>query len=187
MKSMKRALTVPAAFLSLVAAAGWVTRPEAQAQQPPEMPIPGPGPHEERQFLLEPAPEAAPTGAPAAALATTMIYFDTGRSDLREEAKAALAEIATLLKENPNAMVLVEGHTDAVGGELYNLQLGQARAYTAREYLLKENGIEPRRIQAAAFGKAVPAADNSTEEGRAMNRRVTLRVMPMGSPLAGLR
>ncbi len=183
MKSMRRALTLPAAFLWLAALAGGAGRSEAQAPQGPELPIPGPGPQEERHFL----PEAAPMGAPAAALDTKSIYFDTGRSDLKEGAKAALAEMATLLKENPDAMVLVEGHTDAVGGELYNLQLGQARAYAVREYFLKEHGIEPRRIHAVVFGKAVPVADNSTEEGRAMNRRVTLKIGPMGSPLAGLR
>ncbi len=186
-KRMMRALTGMAALLSLVAAGGRAIRSEAQAQQPPEMPIPGPGPHEERHLLLEGAPEAAPTGTPAAALATKTIYFDTGSSDLKEGAKPALAEIAMLLKENTNAELVVGGHTDAVGGELYNLQLAQARAYTAREYLLNEQGIEPRRIHAVAYGKAVPVADNSTEEGRAMNRRVTLRVEAMGSPGAGLR
>ncbi len=179
----KQALTVIAGLVSLVAAAAWVARSEAQAQQPPEMPIPGPGPHEERHLFSE----GAPTGAPAAAMATKTIYFDTGSSELKEGAKRALAEVAALLKENPDAELVIGGHTDAVGGELYNLQLAQARAYTVREYLLKGQGIEPRRIHAVAYGKAVPVADNSTEGGRAMNRRVTLRVEAMGSPVAGLR
>jgi len=184
---MRRAIMLPVIFLSVVASAGWAAQTLARAQQQPGQPIPGPGPHEEMHLLPEAAPETAPTGAPAAALAIKTIYFDSGRSDLKEGAKAALADIATLLKQNPDATVLVGGHTDAVGGELYNLQLGQARAYAVREFLLKENGIEARRIHAVVFGKAAPVADNSTEQGRAMNRRVALTVVPMGFPLAGVR
>ncbi len=181
---MNRAFTVLAAFPLVAASAGWAGQAMAQAQPQPGQPIPGPRPHEEKQFVREAAVLAPPTPGSATVSPTTTVYFDVGRSDLKEGGRAALPKVAKLLQENPQTMVRVEGHTDAVGGELYNLQLGQARAYAVSQYLIRDLGIAPGRVQAVVFGKAVPAADNTTEGGRAMNRRVTMSILPMGSPVA---
>src|SRR5204862_6239001 len=77
------------------------------------------------------------------------------------------------MKGEPAMVVVVEGHTDAVGSDAYNMKLSQRRADTVRDYMVK-NGITPSRIKTEAFGKTRPIASNKTAEGRAQNRRVEI-------------
>jgi outer membrane protein OmpA-like peptidoglycan-associated protein len=78
----------------------------------------------------------------------------------------------------------VEGHTDSVGGDDYNMRLSENRASAVRDYLVAQ-GINPANVGAQGFGKTVPVADNSTAAGRQMNRRVELVVSGdiIGTPL----
>jgi len=71
--------------------------------------------------------------------------------------------------------IAVEGHTDSVGGDEYNLKLSQNRANSVRSYLVSQS-IDPSAVTAKGFGKTLPVADNSTAAGRQMNRRVELVV-----------
>lgn len=111
---------------------------------------------------------------------TKTIYFDFGRSDLKDEAMTALLEVARVLKEDINAIIELQGHTDSRGNERFNLQLSQARVDAVVRYLVQHQGIELHRIHTIGFGEAVPAADNKTKEGRAKNRRVTIRILTAG-------
>lgn len=103
------------------------------------------------------------------------VKFGFNRSNLSAEAKAALDAFAkTLLAENKNVYVEIQGHTDSIGSAEYNLSLGQARAEAVMRYLNMQHGFPLHRMSAISYGKFKPIADNKTAEGRAKNRRVTL-------------
>jgi OmpA-OmpF porin, OOP family len=102
------------------------------------------------------------------------IHFDTGKSELKPESGAALAEIAKLLKESPALKVYVVGHTDMVADLAINVKLSQARAQAVVNALVTQHGIAAARLTAYGDGPYAPVASNRTEEGRARNRRVEL-------------
>jgi OOP family OmpA-OmpF porin len=102
------------------------------------------------------------------------IYFDTGKSEIKPESAAALAEIAKLLKADPGLKVNVVGHTDDVAGIDYNMKLSQARADTVVQALTGKYGIASERLKAYGVGPLAPVASNDSEEGRSKNRRVEL-------------
>jgi peptidoglycan-associated lipoprotein len=102
--------------------------------------------------------------------------FDT--SELSPEAESALDEFAGQLKqENKNIYLEIQGHTDSVGSEKYNEELGLLRAEAVRRYLNQEHAIPLHRINVISYGETAAVADNSTREGRAQNRRVALVVL----------
>ncbi len=106
------------------------------------------------------------------------VHFGFDKSELSADAKAALDAFAKRVKdENKNVYVEVQGHTDGVGSDHYNLVLGQARADAAMHYLAMQHGFPLHRMNSMSYGKFKPIADNKTAEGRAKNRRVTLVVL----------
>jgi peptidoglycan-associated lipoprotein len=106
------------------------------------------------------------------------VHFGFDRSDLSAEAKAALDAFAKKVKdENKNVYIEIQGNTDSIGTEQYNLVLGQARAETVMRYLAMQEGFPLSRMNAISYGEYKPIADNKTSAGRAKNRRVTLVVM----------
>ena len=102
------------------------------------------------------------------------IYFDTGKSVIKPESDAALAEIAKLLKGDGKLKVNVVGHTDSVGGIESNMKLSQDRANAVVQALNGKYGVEAIRLKAYGVGPLCPVASNDTEEGKAKNRRVEL-------------
>lgn len=116
----------------------------------------------------------------ATALETVQIQFGFNRWDLRDQSITALQEIAKILKADPNRIVELEGYTDSIGPDEYNLRLGQRRAEEVARFLVIQHGVEPHRIHRLAIGKGNPIADNKTAEGRAQNRRVTVRILALG-------
>lgn len=102
------------------------------------------------------------------------ILFDFNKASLQPELRPVLDEIAEFLKEHPAQKLYVVGHTDNVGGFDFNMQLSQARAAAVVTDLVKTHGISPARLKANGVGLLAPVASNSTEEGRAKNRRVEL-------------
>ena len=102
------------------------------------------------------------------------IYFDTNKSEIKPESKQALAEIAKLMKNEPNLKLHVVGHTDNVGGLASNMVLSKKRADAVVAALTKEYGIAASRLTANGVAYLAPVATNTTEEGRAKNRRVEL-------------
>jgi len=98
------------------------------------------------------------------------VEFDFDKHIIKSEFTPTLVEIADVLKRNPSLTVRIDGHTDNVGSEDYNMKLGEKRASAARQYLL-DQGIAADRISTESFGYSRPAATNATEWGRARNRR----------------
>jgi peptidoglycan-associated lipoprotein len=102
--------------------------------------------------------------------------FDT--SDLSPEGQAAIDEFAAKIKEdNKNVYVEIQGHTDNVGSEKYNEELGLLRAESVRRYLNQKQSFPLHRINVISYGESSPVADNKTREGRSQNRRVALVVL----------
>lgn len=111
-------------------------------------------------------------------LSDDAVHFGFDKSDLSAEAKAALDAFAQKVKaENKNVFIEVQGHTDSIGSEKYNLELGQARADAVVRYLNMQHGLPLHRMSAISYGEYKPVADNKTANGRAKNRRVTLVVL----------
>lgn len=99
------------------------------------------------------------------------VLFDTGKSVLKASAAGHLARLASFLKENSDRRASIEGHTDSVGSEDYNLSLSTRRADAVKAFLVRQ-GIDPARLVAAGIGESMPIADNATASGRQQNRRV---------------
>lgn len=104
------------------------------------------------------------------------IFFDTNKSEIKPESQVELDNIVKLLKDNPTLKISIQGHTDNVGKPADNLKLSNDRAKAVITYLTSK-GIEAGRLSSQGFGATVPVADNSTEEGRAQNRRTELKVI----------
>ncbi len=104
------------------------------------------------------------------------IHFEFDKAIIKPESYPILDSVAQWLKENPNMIVEIAGHTDSIGSAEYNLSLSRRRAEAVRQYLIKK-GISPHRLYARGYGETQPIADNGTEEGRAKNRRVEIRVI----------
>jgi len=102
------------------------------------------------------------------------ITFDTGKSVIKTESKAILDQIGALLKNDAALRLEIQGHTDNVGAPTANLTLSQQRAEAVKKYLVDTHAVAAARLTTAGFGDTKPVADNSTDEGRAKNRRVEL-------------
>ncbi len=112
-----------------------------------------------------------------AVLSDDKVKFGFDKAELSDDAKAALGELVGKLKaDNRNVYIEIQGHTDNVGSEEYNMSLGQKRAEAVRRYLSTQ-GIALHRMSVISYGESEPVADNKTREGRAQNRRVVLVVL----------
>lgn len=106
------------------------------------------------------------------------VKFGFDKYAMSDEAKAALDDFAGKIKnENENVYIEVQGHTDNIGSEKYNLELGYKRAEQVMRYLNMEHGFPLHRMNIISYGEFKPIADNSSRDGRAQNRRVALVVM----------
>ncbi len=103
------------------------------------------------------------------------LTFDTGEATLQDSSAEQLQNVAAILKAYPKVKVKIGGYTDNTGSKAANLKLSQDRATNVMGELSKR-GIEPSRLEAEGYGDSHPVADNSTQEGRAQNRRISLRV-----------
>jgi outer membrane protein OmpA-like peptidoglycan-associated protein len=99
------------------------------------------------------------------------ILFAFSKSDLGDSAKKNLNNLATILKNNPNTNIEIQGHTDSRGTEEYNMGLSLRRANAVKDYLISQ-GIDPARMTVKGYGETAPAYSNDTPEGMAQNRRV---------------
>jgi OmpA-OmpF porin, OOP family len=99
--------------------------------------------------------------------------FDFNKATLTAEGRAHVDHAIQVMRENPTIRVSVEGHTDSVGSDGYNMKLSQRRAATVRDYMVS-HGIAAGRLTTKGYGKTHPIATNSTAEGRAENRRVEI-------------
>lgn len=104
------------------------------------------------------------------------VLFDFDQSVLDEQARLQLDEVAQRMRHNPFLSIEVNGHTDIVGPDGYNLELSERRARAVMQYLT-EQGVAPGRMDLAYHGSRMPAADNETPDGRRQNRRVEFEVL----------
>lgn len=102
------------------------------------------------------------------------IYFDFNKSEIKPESEPAIKEIAKMLAKNKNIKIYIVGHTDNVGTIDYNMKLSQARAESVANELTIKYKIESQRIKAYGVASLAPVSPNTTEEGRAKNRRVEI-------------
>jgi len=135
----------------------WNFQPEAEAAPPPPPPPP-PAPVTKRKIILR------------------GVNFDFDKSNIRPDARPILDEAIRVLKAEPDIRVSIQGHTDSIGTDAYNLRLSQRRAESVREYLIR-GGIAASRLEAVGKGESQPVASNDTADGRAQNRRAELIVL----------
>jgi len=110
--------------------------------------------------------------------------FATGRSKLPPNSMAAINQLATTLKNNPGSKVVIEGHTDNVGGPKRNQTLGMERAQAVRSALVRQ-GVEVGRIEVRSQGEQNPVASNDTGLGRYENRRAQVIIGEAGATMVG--
>lgn len=104
------------------------------------------------------------------------IFFETGKSELREESFHELNRVVEMLNQNPNMTIELSGHTDNVGNAGSNKKLSQERADACKAYLVKQ-GIDDGRLTSVGYGEDKPVASNDTAEGQAQNRRVEFTIL----------
>jgi len=111
------------------------------------------------------------------ALNEEQVRFKFNSAKLDPSFTKVLDDIAQQLKQNPDTILVMEGHTDATGSDDYNIQLGQKRVQAVIHYLVAKAEVPINRISDVSMGKDRPIADNKAKDGRAQNRSVVVRVM----------
>ena len=113
------------------------------------------------------------------------VMFDSGEAVLKPDGQAVMRKIAALLAKHPELKIHVVGHTDNVpirpaaqSRFASNWELSTARALAAVHFLTEQAGVDPRRVGAVGYGEYRPLADNATAEGRALNRRIAITILP---------
>jgi OOP family OmpA-OmpF porin len=131
--------------------------------------------YETRQVKAEPTPKEKPAEK---APVIGNVLFDFDSSQIQSQYENDLNKAVEIIKAHPGQKVILRGHTDSKGSAKYNLRLSKKRAKAVADYL-KEQGVDPNRVKMdlRAFGEADPEYDNDTETGRAMNRRVEIKLV----------
>ena len=108
------------------------------------------------------------------------VTFDFNKTDVKPQFYPALNTIAGTLKEYNQTIVEVSGHTDSIGTDAVNQRISEQRANSVASYLMGQ-GVQRERFEIVGMGKRYPIASNDTESGRALNRRVEIRLLPLRS------
>ena len=106
------------------------------------------------------------------------VTFDVDSSTLKPQFRGTLDQIAQSLQQYPDSLIDVYGHTDSTGSDAYNQTLSENRARTVANYLVMR-GVSETRIRSLGMGETMPVASNETVEGRARNRRVEIKIVPI--------
>lgn len=150
-------------------------RPAVQeAAAPPMVPAPRPAPRQ--QATVQPATlstqgEAAQQEQPAGGFGFR-INFAFNSADVPKEFYSYIDAVGGLMNQDPSLRLVIEGHTDAIGGDQYNLGLSERRAVSVGEYLVRVHHVEPQRLAIAGMGKTQPLTPDPTDS---RNRRVEFR------------
>lgn len=103
------------------------------------------------------------------------VYFATNKYNINDNSKLALDKLVKIFNEYPETNILIEGHTDDVGKDEYNMKLSRRRADAVVDYL-KQAGIAASRLTAKYYGESQPKVDNTTDANKALNRRVEFAI-----------
>ncbi len=106
------------------------------------------------------------------------VTFAVDSTAISPQMRAVLDDVAASMVQYPNSLIDVMGHTDSTGSEQYNLDLSRRRTESVANFLVSR-GVSRARIETIGYGEQYPVADNSTEAGRAQNRRVEIRITPI--------
>ncbi|MFQ5890252.1 MAG: OmpA family protein [Gemmatimonadota bacterium] len=109
------------------------------------------------------------------------LSFASGSAEISPDNFSLLTKLQRVLREFPNSLITIQGHTDSQGNDDYNQALSERRAIAVREYLLANMALSSDRVEAVGFGESRPIATNDTEEGRAKNRRIEVSVSVVGA------
>lgn len=123
-----------------------------------------------------PAPAPAPEPAAEAVRVELDVKFDFDKSTVKSESMGDIQNLADFMKQYPQTTTVVEGHTDSVGTDAYNQKLSERRAAAVKTVLVNQYGVAGNRVDSVGYGESRPVADNATEAGRAVNRRVEAEV-----------
>ncbi len=123
-----------------------------------------------------PAPAPAPEPAAEAVRVELDVKFDFDKATVKSESLGDIQNLADFMKQYPQTTTVVEGHTDSVGTDAYNQKLSERRASAVRDVLVNKLGVSGARVESVGYGESRPVADNATEAGRAINRRVEAAV-----------
>jgi outer membrane protein OmpA-like peptidoglycan-associated protein len=105
------------------------------------------------------------------------VTFDTNSTTVRPGLYSEIDRVASILQQYPDTLIRVEGHTDSVGTDQYNMDLSIRRSYAVRD-LMVQRGVSGSRLQTVGFGESMPIASNDSEAGRQRNRRVEIKIAP---------
>jgi OOP family OmpA-OmpF porin len=108
---------------------------------------------------------------------TLQVFFDFNKDILTEADLKELPKAVAFVKKYPGTKIRLDGYTDSIGTDEYNIKLSERRATAVKDYLIKEAGVDSSKITAVGHGEADPVADNKTPEGRAKNRRVEISIL----------
>ena len=106
------------------------------------------------------------------------VTFDVDSSAVKPQFRNTLNDVASTLVQYESTYIDVYGHTDSTGSDAYNQTLSERRAQSVSSYL-SSRGVQPARLATQGFGESQPVASNTTEDGRAQNRRVEIRIVPV--------
>jgi OOP family OmpA-OmpF porin len=121
---------------------------------------------------LEPLPAAEPTPQTTKYCITLDIKFDIDKAIIRDEYRDEVGRVAMFMQKYPTTTAVIEGHTDDVGSDEYNMGLSQRRADSVVNYLVEKFGIDRSRLSAKGFGKTRPLTSDHSDAGRQKNRRI---------------
>ena len=144
---------------------------------PPPAPKPEPAPPPPPKPTPPPPPPPAPAPPKVIDKMTLHVLFAFDKAILTEADVTELQKAVTFVKKYPGAKIRLDGYTDSIGTDAYNIKLSERRAEAVKNYLIKEAGIDSSKITAVGHGKADPVANNKTAEGRAENRRVEVSIL----------
>lgn len=106
------------------------------------------------------------------------VTFDVDSAAVKPQFRSTLNDVASTLVQYESTYIDVYGHTDSTGSDAYNQTLSERRAQSVSSYL-SSRGVQPARLAIQGFGESQPVASNTTEDGRAQNRRVEIRIVPV--------
>jgi OOP family OmpA-OmpF porin len=156
---------------------------EAKREEPVKQPVvvPAPPPPPAPMEEMKKAPEAAAASEMEQKIiekgrATLLVEFDFNKAVVKPKYDKEIEKLTDVLKKYPDMNIVVEGHTDSIGGKPYNEKLSQRRAEAIKEVMVKKFKIDSTRIKAKGYGLSKPIASNATKEGRQQNRRVEAAV-----------
>jgi OmpA-OmpF porin, OOP family len=143
-----------------------------------KMPAPAPAAQPEPEVApapeapIEPVPAAEPTPEKMKYCVNMDIEFDIDKAEIRPQYHDEVAKVGDFMKKYPTTTAVIEGYTDEVGSDDYNMKLSQRRAESVINYLVEKFGIERSRLSAKGYGPTRRIAYNNTAEGRQKNRRI---------------